>query len=92
MENNENKVIFTTDENENVEFYILEQTKLNGFTYLLVSDAQEEDEEGNAYILKDISKETDDAAIYEMVEDEQELGLVAKIFEELLEDIDLETE
>jgi hypothetical protein len=92
MENNENKVIFTTDENENVEFYILEQTKVNGFTYLLVSDAQEEDEEGNAYILKDIAKEMDDAAIYEKVEDEQELGLVAKIFEELLEDIALETE
>lgn len=92
MENNENKVIFTTDENENVEFYIMEQTKVNGFTYLLVSDAQEEDEEGNAYILKDISKEMDDAAIYEMVENEQELGLVAKIFEELLEDIELETE
>ena len=92
MENKSNKVVFTTDDNEDVEFYIIEQTKVSGCDYLLVSDANEEDEDGNAYILKDKSKETDDAALYEMVEDEQELALLAKIFEELLEDIELETE
>lgn len=92
MDNNENKVIFTTEDNEQVEFYIIEQTKVNGFNYLLVSDTNEDDEEGNAYILKDKSRETEEAAIYEMVEDQQELGLVAKIFDELLDDIELETE
>lgn len=86
----QNKVIFTTDDNEEIEFSILEQTKLNGFTYLLVTDADEEDEEGNAYILKDTSSETDEAAIYAMVEDENELNLIGKIFEELLEDIELD--
>lgn len=91
MGENENKVIFTTDENEQVEFYILEQTKLNGYTYLLVTDADEDDEEGNAYILKDLSTDADDA-VYDMVEDEKELDLIGKIFEELLEDIDLKKE
>ncbi len=91
MGENENKVIFTTDENEQVEFYILEQTKLNGYTYLLVTDAEEDDEEGNAYILKDLSTDADDA-VYDMVEDEKELDLIGKIFEELLEDIDLKKE
>lgn len=92
MENNENKVIFTTDDNEQVEFYILEQTKLGGYTYLLVTDSTEEDEEGNAYILKDLSTDADEAAIYDIVEDEKELKVISKIFEELLEDIQFETE
>ena len=37
-----------------VEFYVEEQTTIAGITYLLVSDSQ--DDEANAYILKDISK------------------------------------
>lgn len=92
MEQKQNKVVFTTDNNEQVEFYVLEQTKLNGFTYLLVTDAEDEDEEGTAYILKDLSTEDDDAALYDIVEDEKELDLIAKIFEELLDDVELETE
>lgn len=92
MEQKQNKVVFTTDNNEQVEFYVLEQTKLNGFTYLLVTDAEDEDEEGTAYILKDLSTEDDDAALYDIVEDEKELDLIAKIFEELLDDVALETE
>jgi hypothetical protein len=92
MNENHNKVIFTTEDNEQVEFNVLEQTKLNGFTYLLVTDAEEEDEEGTAYILKDLSKESDEASVYDIVEDEKELGLIAKIFEELLDDVEIETE
>ena len=91
MEESQNKVIFTTDDKEQVEFYILEETKLNGYTYLLVTDAEEDDEEGNAYVLKDLSTESDQAALYDMVEDEEELELIGKIFEELLDDIELET-
>ncbi len=91
MDEMKNKVIFITDDHEEVEFYVLEQTKLNGCTYLLVTDAQEEDEEGDAYILKDLSKDTDEAALYDIVEDENELELIAKIFEELLDDIEIET-
>jgi hypothetical protein len=91
MEEMKNKVRFTTEDNEQVEFYVLEQTKLNGYTYLLVTDSEEDDEEGEAYILKDLSQDTDEAALYDIVEDEGELELIGKIFEELLEDIDLET-
>jgi hypothetical protein len=91
MEMNRNKVVFTSDDNEQIEFYVLEQTKLNGYTYLLVTDAEDDDEEGDAYILKDLSSEADEAALYDFVEDEGELELIGKIFEELVEDIDLET-
>jgi len=88
----DNKVIFTTDDNETVEFHVLEQTRLNGNTYLLVTDADDNEEEGNAYILKDVSADTDDSAVYNVVEDEKELEVIAKIFEELLDDIQIDTE
>ena len=56
--------------------------------YLLVSDSM--DDEANAYILKDVSEDTDSEAFYEMVEDENELQAVYKVFEQMLEDVDLE--
>ena len=48
-----------------------------------------EDEE-SAYILKDVSKDTDPEACYEMLEDEDELQAVYKVFEQMLEDVDFE--
>ena len=50
----------------------------------------EEDEEAEAYILKDTSKAEDTEAVYEFVESEEELDAVSRIFAELLEDMDLE--
>lgn len=92
MEQKQNKVIFISEDDEEVEFLVLEQTKLNGCTYLLVTDAEVDDEEGNAYILKDVSNENDEAAVYNVVDDDTELELISKIFDELLDDIDLERE
>ena len=69
-------------------FYIEEQTRIGGVAYLLVSDSM--DDEANAYILKDVSEDTDSEACYEMVEDENELQAVYKVFEQMLEDVDLE--
>lgn len=89
MDNNEEKIIFTTEDDEQIEFYVLEQTKLNGINYILVTD-NNTDEEAEALIMKDISKEDDEEAIYDIVEDEKELMLIAKIFEEMMEDIDIE--
>lgn len=91
MEENKNRVTFISEDNEETQFYVLEQTKLNGFNYLLVTDSEDEDEEGTAYILKDLSTEDEESALYTFVEDDEELELVAKIFEELLEDFDIET-
>ena len=54
------------------------------------SDFNEEDEEAEAYILKDTSKAEDTEAVYEFVESEEELDAVSRIFAELLEDMDLE--
>ena len=42
-----------------------------------------------AYILKDLSSPEDTEAKYEIVEDDNELEYISKIFEELLEDVDI---
>ena len=85
------KIEFCPDGGEKVEFYVLEQTRLGGCDYILVTDSMDsEEEEGEALILKDISAPEDKEAIYEIVEDERELHAVAEIFSDMLEDIDLE--
>ena len=85
------KIEFCPDGGEKVEFYVLEQTRLGGCDYILVTDSMDsEEEEGEALILKDISAPEDKEAIYEIVEDERELDAVAEIFSDMLDDIDLE--
>lgn len=86
------KINFTTEDGEEVVFCVVEQTKLNGINYLLVTEDVDDEEEVDAYILKDISKTEDEEAIYDMVEDDKELELIANIFDELLEDTDIVSE
>lgn len=83
------KIQFTFDEtNETVEFFVLEQTMINGTGYILVTDSEEDDAE--CLILKDTSAKDDSDSVYEIVEDDTELIAVSKVFEELLEDVDIE--
>ena len=90
MENRPDEINFTTEDGEEVVFRIIEQTRLGGVNYLLVSTiVDEEEEDAEALILKDISQETDEEAIFDIVEDDAELELVAEIFKELLDDIEL---
>ena len=72
---------------ETVEFFVLEQTRINGMNYILVTDSEEDDAE--ALILKDLSQDGDKEALYEIVEDDNELEAVSKDFAEMLEDIEL---
>lgn len=81
------KIVFSPDGENQVAFYVLEQTRLGGFNYILVTE--EEDGDGEALILKDLSEESSAEAVYEIVEDDAELEAVATVFENLLEDIDL---
>ena len=83
-----NKIILIDNEGNEEEFYIEEQTRVYGKNYILVSTAQEGDAE--ALILKDISEDSNEEAAYVPVEDEGELAAVMKIFEEMLDDIDIQ--
>ena len=85
----EERIIMTDENGEAVEFYVLEETRLHGRNYLLVTDAGE-DEDGECYILRDMSRGEDPEAVYEFVEDEAELDGLYRIFSELLDDVDLE--
>lgn len=76
------------DTMESLEFYVLEQTRINNVDYLLVT--VDEDGDTDAFVLKELSKETDKEAVYQIVEDEQELEAIAKVFSEMLEDVDIE--
>ena len=76
------------DGNGEDEFFVLEQTKINGATYILVTDSEEDDAE--CLILKETGVEEQTDKMYEIVEDETELLAVSKVFEELLEDVNIE--
>lgn len=82
------KITFETEDGD-IELYVLEQTTLFGVNYILVTD-DEESEDGSFFVLKEESDSEGDVVSYVEVEDENELKAVIKIFDELLEDIDLE--
>ena len=67
---------------------MLEQTRIGGTNYILVTDVEEGD--GDALILKDLSGDGEAESIYVIVDDDNELSAVSGVFENMLEDIDLE--
>ena len=81
------KITFRPEGEEPVDFYVLEQTRLGGKDYILVTDALEGDAE--ALILRDISVSDDTEAVYEIVIEDEELNAVAAVFESMLEDVEL---
>ena len=84
------KLVITTEDNNQIEFYVLEQTTVGGTDYFLVTEEAEGD--SDALILKDLSMKDDAEAIFEVVSDDEELESVAKIFESILDDIDFTKE
>ena len=83
------KIKFTDpDTGECLEFYVLEQTRINNRDYLLVT--VDEDGDSDAFVLKDLSEDTEKEAVYEIGEEEAELEAIAKVFSEMLEDVDIE--
>ena len=86
----EEKITLQTEEGEFVDFYVLEETRINGMNYLMVTDSEDDEEDGECYILKDVSKAEDSDAVYEFVENDDELDYLYRIFTELMEDMEVE--
>lgn len=82
------KIVFQLEDGTTAEFYVEEQTCIAGVSYLLVSDSMED--EAEAYILKDTSDPGSPEACYEMVEEEEELEAVFKVFEQMMDEVDFE--
>ena len=83
------KITFIPEEQEEaVDFYVLEETRIGGVNNILVTDSEEGDAE--CLILKDLSEAEEAEAVYAVVEDEEELDSVFRIFEQMLDDVDIE--
>ena len=81
------KITFLPEGEEPVEFYVLDQTRIGGHNYILVTDVEEGD--GDALILKDMSQDGEEESIYDVVSDDEELEAVSGVFADMLEDVDL---
>lgn len=80
------KITFNPDGQDPVDFYVLEQTKIGGVNYILVTDCEEGD--GEALILKDLSATDEEESVYEVVSEDEELDAVAQVFANILDDIE----
>ena len=81
------KIIFVDPETkEEIEFFVVEETQINGKKYLLVTE--EEDGDSDAYILEELANDNDDI-VYGMVEDDERLAALGKVFAELIDDADI---
>lgn len=81
------KITFRPEGEESVEFYVLEQTRIGGHNYILVTDVEEGD--GDALILKDMSQDGEEESVYDVVSDDEELEAVSGVFADMLDDVDL---
>lgn len=80
------KITFRPDGADPVDFFVLEQTRIGGYNYILVTDFEEGD--GEALILKDISKDGEEESLFTIVSDDTELKAVAEVFENMLDDVE----
>ncbi len=85
MGSKEQTVTFLSEDGEKIEFEVIEETTFMGEKYLLVA---EEDSE-YAHILRQTIL-NDDEITYEEIEDESELEALEIVFQELLEDIEIQ--
>lgn len=83
----EEQVTFTTENGEEINVFVIEQTTLSGMNYLLVTDSRET--EADAFIMREL-EDQDGQCTYEFIEDEKELNALSKVFAELLDDVDIE--
>lgn len=93
------EIMLTADDGSEEAFFVLEKAEIAGREYLLVSDREpveneaepeEDGEEVTALILRVNEENAGDGEIlYDVVEDEKELMILSKYFEELLEDVDI---
>ena len=79
------KITFNPNGDEPVDFFVLDQTRIGGYNYILVTDFEEGD--GEALILKDMSQDGDEESVFTIVSEDQELNAVASVFESMLEDV-----
>ncbi len=84
----DDKIVLTDEDGGTITLYAVEETRVAGVSYLLAADSEDD---ANCFILRDTSAPEDTDAIYEIVEDPDELDYLLRIFRELDDDIDIES-
>ena len=83
------KLTFTSDDGEAIEYFVLAETTVKGIQYLLVTEEEEGD--SDALILKGLAAEGNpDESVFEAVSDEEELSVAMEAFSKFLEDVEFE--
>jgi len=80
------KILFQGDE-ESIELFVLDSTRLAGRDFLLVTDVEQGD--GDCFILEQLPADKGGELQYRPVEDDSLLDHLANIFGEQLEDVDI---
>jgi len=85
--------ITMTDENgEEREFVVIDSFEDKGVNYMLVVDAGEmDDEESEAFVLKEVSSDGDES-VFEFIDDDEEFDRIVNLFQDGSEDYDIETD
>lgn len=83
-------IIFDTEDGQQVELVVLDETRFNEQTYILVTEDAEA-EEVEVMILKSVGSD-DETESFESVDDEEELKAVSDIFAQQLAEDDIELE
>ncbi len=81
------KITIEIEDGVTADFFVLEETTVGGIDYFLVTEEEEGD--GEAMILKDLSSKNDEEAVFEFVEDDTELKAIGAIFADLMDNTDL---
>lgn len=93
------EIVLTAEDGSEEAFFVVEKAQIAGREYLLVANRAfeedgdtegVEDEEAMALILRVNNDHSEqDTVLYDVVDDEDELIVLSKYFEELVEDLDL---
>ena len=87
LQDKNSTICFEDEEGNRIPFEVIAQATSEGRDYLLVEDP----DEGLAYIMEACAS-VDDTVTYRMVDDDDEIRELGNLFDEILEDVDLEYE
>lgn len=85
MSKEKKNIITLTSEDGDINVEVVDQTVIDGTTYLLVADVTDDEEDSDCYILKEILNNDSDFVDYEVVSDE-EADSVFDVFSGMLSD------
>ena len=88
----DNTIIMTDDNGDEVEFTIVSMLEHNDTSYILALESEFiDDEEASATVLKEVaSQEDDDEVIFEPITDDEEFFNIIELFKQQSDDFDIE--